>query len=209
MTIKRGRPSATESRKKIKHILSVAQQEFSEHGYSAVTMRDVADKARVSTRTLYNHYDDKLSLFSACIDSGAAADFPRINPDSGRTVEEVLRNHTVAVVNNLSQNMSLRLITLLHREGVEFPELLQTAQRSEYQVMIKPVAGYLSDAGLAGRDAEERAKLFWSLALREWLYRMLFQLPQPGPGEVKRQAEIAVDLFLHGVMGRPANEQVR
>lgn len=73
-----GRPSEKESITKTNQILAAACDLFVEFGYRAVTMRMVAEKAQVSTRTLYNRYADKLTLFTACIDTGAAA-FPRLD----------------------------------------------------------------------------------------------------------------------------------
>ena len=65
-----GRPSLEDSRRKMAQVQAVAGRLFSERGYRSVTMRDVADAAQVSTRTLYKRYADKLSLFIACLDNG-------------------------------------------------------------------------------------------------------------------------------------------
>ena len=50
-------------------LLEVAEQHLSRHGYGPSTMADVAERAGVSTGTLYYHFPDKRSLLLALIDA--------------------------------------------------------------------------------------------------------------------------------------------
>ena len=74
-----GRPTLEQSRNKLANTLMVARELFCKLGYRAVSMRLVAERAQISTRTLYNRYADKLSLFRACLDIGATR-FPVLRP---------------------------------------------------------------------------------------------------------------------------------
>jgi TetR/AcrR family transcriptional repressor of mexJK operon len=181
------------------HVLDIAREQFSDLGYRAVTMRQVADKARVSTRTLYNRYADKLSLFIACLDSGATA-FPRIQHTPDIHVGEALRRYAVAVVRVLSTDSSVRLGMLVYREGSEFPELQRAAEANQHRYLVEPLAAYLRDAGLSEADEDDRAKVFIAMAISEWQRSVSFRRPLPSEEKLDRHAALVVRLFLNGAM---------
>lgn len=54
-------------------ILAAAKAVFSEHGYTATTVAEVARSARVSYGTVYWYFDSKEELFDALMDEGEAA----------------------------------------------------------------------------------------------------------------------------------------
>jgi AcrR family transcriptional regulator len=49
-------------------VLDAALHLFSHQGYRATTVRDIADRARVSTGNVYHHFPDKEAVFLALID---------------------------------------------------------------------------------------------------------------------------------------------
>jgi len=49
-------------------VLDAALYLFSHQGYRATAVRDIADRARVSTGNLYHHFPDKEAIFRALID---------------------------------------------------------------------------------------------------------------------------------------------
>ena len=49
------------------HILKVAQEEFSKHGFAAVSMIDSVDKLDLNKATIYYHYKDKKTLYHTVI----------------------------------------------------------------------------------------------------------------------------------------------
>ena len=58
-----GPPSAEAAKQKRMNLIMVALEEFALTGFHAASLRDIAEKAEVSTRTLYNHFPDKLTHF--------------------------------------------------------------------------------------------------------------------------------------------------
>lgn len=196
---RRGRPTAENSRLKTAHLLAVARDMFAELGYRAVTMRKVAAMAQVSTRTLYDRYSDKLSLFEACLDFGSV-EFPRIAHEPGVPADAALRRFAAALVRTVSADSSVRLSILVSREGVEFPELVRAVDAVQDKYLVRPLAAFMRDAGLARDKGEERAKLFLAMAFAEWQRRFSFLKPLPKGKEIERHAELVVDLFLHGAM---------
>jgi AcrR family transcriptional regulator len=180
------------------HILEVARELFIERGYRSVTMRDVAERAQASTRTIYNHYSDKLSLFKACLDSGSAA-FPVLVWSPAEGIEPVLCRFAANIVRVLSTDSSMLMGRLVYREGSDFPELVRAAQDIERCHLIEPLAAYLQRVCLADeQDAVLRAKLFLALAIAEWERAVSYRLPLPTAEAIERHAELAVRLFLDG-----------
>lgn len=198
VAMRRGRPTADDARRKLAQVIAVASEQFSALGYRAVTMRDVAEKAHVSTRTLYNRYADKLSLFVACLDFGAAT-FPTVNVPPQPDLERILRQHAAAIARVLSLKSSVRLGMLVYREGGEFPELVRAADDTQNRHLVQPLAAYFRETGLAAGSAEELAKLFITMALSEWQRRVTFNRPLQTDEEIDRHAALVVDVFLHGV----------
>ncbi|HKR62163.1 MAG TPA: helix-turn-helix domain-containing protein, partial [Thermoanaerobaculia bacterium] len=49
-------------------VLDAALHLFSHHGYRGTTLREIADRARVSTGNVYHHFPDKEAIFHALID---------------------------------------------------------------------------------------------------------------------------------------------
>lgn len=195
---RKGRPTAEAGRRKLTQVLAVASEQFCELGYRAVTMRGVADKAGVSTRTLYNRYSDKLSLFRACLDFESRA-FPVPCQEPGDTPEDVLERYAAAIVRELSLDSSLRLGMLVYREGPEFPELLRAAEAHEHRVLIQPLVAYLRTIGVEREHDDELSKLFLAMALSQWQRQGSYRRPPPGPDEIRRHAALAARTFLNGV----------
>ncbi len=195
---RKGRPTADGARQKMALVLAVARELFTQLGYRAVTMRDVADKAQVSTRTLYNRYADKLSLFAACLDLGAEA-FPKLPAAPKGDHRRTLEAHAAAIVRLLAQDSSVRLGMLIYREGGEFPEMLKASEKNQQRFLVDPLSAYLRAAGLAGGDAESLAQAFVAMALSEWQRRITYQHPMPSEAEIVRHAAFIVRVFLDGV----------
>ena len=51
-----------------RQVLDAALQLFSHQGYRATSVREIADKARVSTGNLYHHFPDQEAIFNALLD---------------------------------------------------------------------------------------------------------------------------------------------
>jgi AcrR family transcriptional regulator len=194
-----GRPTEAEARIKREQILGVAQELFVEFGYSAVSMRLVAERAQVSTRTLYNQYADKATLFAACLDFGAA-EFPRLEAAAGTDVRGALQGYAAGIVRILSRDRSFRLGTLIYREGGDFPELLRASEGNYERYLVQPLAAFLGEVGLATNRAEEHARLFIMMALSEWQRRIVYRRPPLKEVEIERHARFAVGVFLDGVV---------
>jgi AcrR family transcriptional regulator len=51
-----------------RQVLDAALQLFSTQGYRGTNVREIADKAKVSTGNVYHHFEDKEAIFRALLD---------------------------------------------------------------------------------------------------------------------------------------------
>ncbi|ENW27085.1 hypothetical protein F924_02289 [Acinetobacter lwoffii ATCC 9957 = CIP 70.31] len=70
MQIPVGRPKDLKKRQRI---LSVAKALFLEHGYHTSSMNQIAREAGVTKLTVYNHFQDKATLFTCAIEDTCEA----------------------------------------------------------------------------------------------------------------------------------------
>ncbi len=196
-----GRPPAAEARQKPDAILIAARDLFSREGYRAVSMNRIAEAAQVSSRTLYKHYADKLSLCVACLDMGVVH-FPRIARQGDEAPNVTLERFAIALVEMLSSETSLRMSVLVYREGGELPELVEAAERNQYRHLVLPLAEFLRAAGLAGDDAEEMARLFNTMALFPWQGAINFNHPLPSAQATAHHAALVAQIFVDGLAAR-------
>jgi AcrR family transcriptional regulator len=193
-----GRPRAEDASHKLSAILVAAQQEFVEYGFRAASMRRVAERAEVSTRTLYNRYPDKLVLFEACLESNSAALQIEI-PDSSGTLRARLIFYAAEIQRQMLQENVMQVARLLYREEAEFEELQRLARVNYYRYQVAPVERILAANVDNEQLRSELATHFVALALAPWQRCVVFNDKRPGKGERQRHAEVVTDLFLRGV----------
>lgn len=181
---------------KANDIIVAARSEFARLGYRGVTMRGIAELANVSTRTVYNNFEDKLALFTACIDASAAR-FPVLALTG--ELGEVLSRVCADLLLHLSAPLSYQISLMIFRDGNEFPEIRQAARRNYDTYLITPLAHYLQARGVAAADAPACARLFSNMATSEWHRRLLFDEPALTAEEAEAHARIVARVFVEGV----------
>ncbi len=106
---RRGRPPASDSADTRKAILEAARALFAERGYGAVTNKDVASAAGITTGALYHYVESKLDLYA------------EVDRDMQRTIYDRFQDAV-----NSSDTFLGKLTAVLeasHRMGVEDPSL--------------------------------------------------------------------------------------
>lgn len=193
-----GRPSAEQAALKRQAILEAAQEEFVQSGFRGASMRRIAQRAQVSTRTLYNHYADKLALFAACLEFGSEAIELDLAETSG-TLRERLLAHATNLQLAMGTDAAIKVARLLYREGLEFEELRKMARHQFIAHQVQPVARVLARHIETAADAEELASHFVALVLAKWQRTVIFNDPLPGKDAVTQHARSVTELFLSGV----------
>lgn len=152
-----GRPPRTSTRG---DILASAARLFMEKGFST-TMGNIAIAARVSKRTLYECFSNKLELYETVLtwlkeDAGGA-----FSAQPGEPVDQVLQRYGVLLYDIYTDPRMARFMRLIEKEYERFPNL-HRATRAEFDVRYtRALAGYLAKArGLPDSEAFELARGF-------------------------------------------------
>lgn len=201
-----GRPSAEGAERKHSALIEAALEEFASRGFRGASLRNIAAKADISTRTLYNRYPDKFALFAACLEA-SSMEWPRLaeqtepaaaGSDSTSLADE-LAAHVVAVTEQLSDDRSQQITALLFREGAEFAEVREIARLQFERFQVAPVVEILSRHGMDGLTRQDEARQFVAMAFGEWQRRLLFGGPRMTRADMERQAALVVRIFLTGI----------
>ena len=197
VTLRRGRPSAAETERKMADVLRVAREHFVRTGYRAATMDAIAAAAGVTKRTLYLWHKDKAALFRACVIEGAER-FPLPDIDPHSEVEAALRDYAVALVSELAPENSVGIGALFLREGRDFPDLAALIQQTQNDYIVEPLASYLRKHGLEDGSSTMRTQLFVAMILMQIHNMLLVGAARPSAQEIVDHATLAVGLFLTG-----------
>jgi TetR/AcrR family transcriptional repressor of mexJK operon len=205
---RRGRPSREQALLLDDRILDIAADLFLEIGYGETTIELVAEKARISKRTLYHRYPDKTALFGAVVRRIVGRLRP---PDvsglfTGSSLEEILTRLAGIILRAALDPQALALHRVIMAEATRFPELAAAvADRSAGREAIERIAALLQRESPGRRLTEERARF----AATQFL-QMIIASPQRralGTGmamknrELDNWADQTVALFLGGYRG--------
>ncbi|HRY06112.1 MAG TPA: TetR family transcriptional regulator [Hyphomicrobiaceae bacterium] len=156
-----GRPrrSQADAQAKRQKILSAALQVFSQYGFEAARLDEVARKAGVAKGTLYLYYPNKQAMFEALVRSSVS---PLIEEMSG-----VVREQSIAPEDLLKRIFDLfrrevletdrkLILRLIIAEGPRFPEIAHFYHRevvSRIMTTLEEIAQTLRVEGLIASDA--------------------------------------------------------
>ena len=132
-------------------ILDVAEELFTERGYRAVSIRDIAQACEVSNAALYYHFSSKEALFNEVVDHHAVSLSARMSQaaqsvDSARKkVEAILAEYAWVTAERRSP------LFLLRREAKSMDKPQSREQfRRLIHAMLRPLEEVLSEAMESG-----------------------------------------------------------
>jgi AcrR family transcriptional regulator len=191
-----GRPTQSQAADKRRRILEAARDLFLLQGYADVSIRSIAERAEVSTRTVFNLFEDKATLFAICLESISGG---MMEPAlvEGETPERTLELFAVKMLAAISEPMGLRFARLVMRDGSEIPELAAAGLESQHRQFVRPLAEYLEKLG--HEDGESLAKIFIAMIIAEWNRSVTFCLPLPGADEHVFHARRIAKIFTAGI----------
>lgn len=192
---RRGRPSAEASRRMMKNLLNAAHEEFARKGYRATTMAEIAERAGLTKRTLYQWHGDKAGLFLACVEAGAER-FPTINLDSSAAPRDALREYGLKLMKEIGDENAYGIGLLFMRERDEFPEITPTIQRTHDKYVVQPLAAYLRHHGLEEPDSIARTELFIAMVAMPAHNRLLLGRPPISQKDAEAHVDLAINYFL-------------
>ena len=192
-----GDSELADKRRKRNEIIAAARGEFARIGYRAATIRGIAMKAQVSTRTIYDYFNDKLALFNDCIAFDAAVFFqPGLS--WGGAPDAALEGYVVAILRHLTSGDSFKLSLMIFRDVETNPELKEVAKRTHETYFLQPLEAFLRQMDIEPQAATALARLFNNMATSEWQRRILYGEPAQDDLEIVSHAERVTRVFLHG-----------
>ncbi|HZE38680.1 MAG TPA: TetR/AcrR family transcriptional regulator [Stackebrandtia sp.] len=188
-------------------ILAAASEHFLHHGYVGTSVDDVAARARVSKRTVYNIFGSKERLFREILDAAfaTAERFARqtaallIDADD---LEDALVTAAVRLTRTVMDDRIVRLRRLLIGEAERFPELAREYYRRAPGHVMEVLADtmrLLTERGvLRVDDARLASEHFAFLVMGAPLDRALFTVDdsRPSADELEARATSGVEAFL-------------
>lgn len=108
-------------------IVTAAVQVFHDHGFENASMDHIAEVAKVSKRTVYNHFESKEKLFVAIVDQlkSNANEAAPINYDSHLPLDQQLITFLRSVIDFHSRPESRRLARVVVSKLLTDPALAQ------------------------------------------------------------------------------------
>lgn len=195
-----GRPKDLEKRQRI---LESAKQLFLEMGYHGSSMNQIAQNAGVTKLTVYNHFQDKATLFTCAIEDTCEhilSTRPReLTADSNFIV--VLNEVCELALNIVNLPEAIKLDLLLLELAAEHSPLVEQFYRASHLKMRQVWENFFQDAAALNfiqqdhpaRQTELIVSLLMGLRHQEVLLGM-----RPVPEAAERQTIIhsAIDIFM-------------
>jgi AcrR family transcriptional regulator len=127
-------------------VIAAAAAAFVTRGYEAASMDSIAAEARVSKRTVYNHFPSKRILFRAVIEQLYAGllEAGELLPSADEAPETALPRLASALLRHLRRPEVRGLLRLVIAEHHRFPELADEFQSVGKGPAVGLVAQYMS-----------------------------------------------------------------
>lgn len=198
------RRGAGENPEKRRQILDGARRVFSQLGFDAASVSDIAREAGVSKGTLYVYFENKEQLFTAIIDEERQhiqADlFAAL--DQGLTVEQTLLLFGERFARLMTTDRIVRAQRVVVSMAERMPELTRAFFEAGPQATARRLAIYLAEQDRAGHlqiaDPELAAAQFIDLSQTRLSRARLFGAAAPGASadEISRTVDSAVAMFM-------------
>jgi len=204
----RGRPQLRPDDETRQLLIEAANAEFQQHGYAGTGMGAVAQRAGVSTKTLYRLIPTKADLFATMIIDRIGRFMLEVDDGAldARDPAEALC-HILAAFGNLTLAPdTIAIYRLVIAEGDRFPEIaaafyehavVRISQRLESWLVRETERGrlHVADPQVAG------GMLRGMMIMEPQRAAMLGQRPAPTPEEIAVRAQTCARLFLDGCRG--------
>lgn len=188
-------------------LLEAAFALFCEHGFSDVSMLQIATRAQVSKRDLYALFRNKLAVLADCIKERArrlrgpldeADQAPKTREALAATLVEI----GVSILKGVSQPEVLTVYRLTISESDRAPEIARLLDRNGREANHKALTKLLTKAQaknliVAGKPAD-LATRFFAILWDDLLIRLLMRLREPPTDdEVRERAHIATETLFN------------
>ncbi|MBV4487077.1 TetR/AcrR family transcriptional regulator [Pseudomonas sp. SWRI153] len=195
-----GRPKDLAKRQAI---LDAAKTLFLRHGYANTSMDAVAGEAGVSKLTVYSHFNDKETLFSAAVVAKCEEQLPPLffELPEGTAVESVLLNIARGFYQLINSDESVNLHRLIMALGSQDPKLSQIFFEAGPERVVNGMEGLLAKIHATGAlsidQPRNAAEHFFCLIKGAGNFRLLYGCGEPLTGAAaERHVREVVGLFM-------------
>jgi AcrR family transcriptional regulator len=185
-------------------ILGAAFKAFAEKGYAGTSTLEIATRAKVSKRDLYQNFGSKQAVLVACIKNRTAR--MRLSPDlpvpqNPAMLAAALKGFGATLLDEVSHPSVIAMFRLAIAEATRSPEVAQTLQEAGRDASRQAIATLLAQAQSAGLigagDPAAMAIQYLALLWEDLLVSLLLgRAVHPKADEIARRAETAARAFL-------------
>ncbi|AGP51948.1 TetR/AcrR family transcriptional regulator [Streptomyces rapamycinicus] len=144
-------------------ILDAATALFLERGFDAVTVREIADQADVSPKTVFTHFPHKEALVFSDEDERHEHLIAAVSGRSpGTTISDALKAHYLAEIAALKSEPQSRILALME----DTPALIDYAEKMWLRHEDALVAAITEEFGLTGPSDEIRFYVRFALQIQ-------------------------------------------
>ena len=175
---------------------------FLEQGYSATSMRQIAERAGVALGGIYNHFAGKDEIFQELIidQHPFLKILPIIQNVSGNSMEEVIRNSACALQDELGDDpafIKLMFIEVVEFKGKHFQKLYDTLFPQVLPILQRFTT---PESGVRDIPLHQLVRAFVGSIMSFYLTQYLMSSPEL-PFELREmRLEEYMDIFLHGIL---------
>ncbi len=187
------------------NVLTAALKVFSQTGYSATRLEDIAQAADVTRGAIYHHFGSKEELYKALIKERSAG----INQLAEETLTQggsplnIIRRLLVSAFEYAEQDEDYRALLELHMSRVEITEGLESITKDTIQGRRQLATIFeelLRQGILAGEFRPNLSVKSAAIALVSFMNGVgLIWIQDPQAFSLQQDAEALVDVFLKGL----------
>lgn len=175
---------------------------FLEQGYSATSMRQIAEKAGIALGGIYNYFKGKDEIFQELIidQHPYLKILPIIQDAPGNNAEEFIRNSARAVQEELGNHpdfIKLMFIEIVEFNGKHFQKLYETIFPQALPLLQRFTS---PDSGVREMPLHQLIRVFVGSIMSFYLTEFLMSSPEL-PTELREMSlEDYMEIFLHGII---------
>jgi len=185
-----------------KSIEDTAYRLFLEQGYSATSMRQIAEQAGIALGSIYNHFAGKDEIFQELIidQHPYLKILPIIQNVPGNSMEEFIRNSAYALEEELGDDpafIKLIFIEAVEFKGKHFQKLYDTLFPQALPLLQRFTT---SESGVREIPLPHLVRAFVGSIMSFYLTQYLMTSPDL-PSELREmRLKEYMDIFLHGIL---------
>jgi AcrR family transcriptional regulator len=187
-------------------ILDAAEAVFAERGFHGARIQDIAERARIAVGTVYNHFSQKDDVLSALLEErteGLLAQM-RAGGDEPGGFRARLEARVARMLAYVQEHRAFFAIANEHGlfAGAVAPSARMPAKSPEQIETFRALFRAIVEEGIASGDLEPLAADALARFLGGTMRAFVVSSLAEDVADVREQASMTIDLFLHGAARR-------